>query len=406
MNPNSLFYCANKVCRLCASSTSYLRSIDEYYENISYATIIEAICLLQIEKSDGLSQYICFDCEAVVLRAYKLRAICIRNDHNFKMNMTKGFIMPIPTTSQTKMVMEQELSIEDVAIMSVSSENSNDVEDVKDFKESSPVVERPGRKRSRQNSKKMRKHLILIKKEKKEKKKRRTERLISKAADYLDKEETTAKPTNKKILEEPTLKCGEVNCKFAHVPLASLTSLKLHQLLDHSDSLRQPSQHDLLDVKVNENTDLIMRSFGPLIMKDGSKMMFEAPPNDVFCKLCMNNNGKIVNLDDSNDSNKELLLQHVIKTHLEGENVDEKTVDRSTPLRYKFATTKNGNKKITRGTHHLYSRSSKSPSNRVGFQRYICAKNLHHSDKRRCCGVVDAHWATRKLYVVRRCSGK
>lgn len=294
------------------------------------------------------------------------------------MNNSKSFMMPISIdAAHAKIDMKQELSIEDDAVMSVSSENSSDVEDMKDLKEFSPVVEKHEQKRSGQHSKKMRKCLFLIKKQRK---KKRIEHLISKAADYLESEEASVETINKKVLEEPTLKCGELNCKFAHVALASLTSLKLHQLLDHSDSLRKPSQHALFDVKVNENTDLIMRSFGPLIMKDGSKMIFEAPPNNIFCKLCMNDDGKIINLDN----NKELLLLHVVKTHLEGENLHEELCARSDSLRYKFTKTKNGKKKITRGTHSLYCTNTKSlkssSSNRVGFQRFFCFKdNKSHS---------------------------
>lgn len=390
----------DKICRICASSTRFLHSIDEYYENISYATIIQAMCPVRIEKSDDLPKYICFDCEGIVLRSYKLREICVDSDRMFRSQsvimppMTR-LIQPIqPMTQPTQPVqppapavikpdlieIKKELfntSIDDAVVNDLDDEPLPEV----NVTISAPTAETPKKRRGRppraanapkakyqKNKKKSSKIEAIREKSAKRGQRNSVQSVFTKAVSYLARKERVdhdKKEMTIKLHRVPT--CDEKSCNFSHI---DSTSLQVHKLLDHSGILQVPSQHAYFDVTVRDDVELVARPFGQLCMKDGSPMTLPTLETDLFCKLCINNMGKIMNVSDD----EEKFLQHIVENHLDkvaekfrktktAKNVVEKS-------KYKIEWTKKGNKKIINGKHHLYPVTRASS----GHRRFICSK--------------------------------
>lgn len=74
-----------RICRVCAKTNLHFLSIDETYENVSSAEIIEELFPVIIEKSsDKFPKLICYQCKSVVLRAYTLGKVCVENDQMFR----------------------------------------------------------------------------------------------------------------------------------------------------------------------------------------------------------------------------------------------------------------------------------------------------------------------------------
>lgn len=104
-----------KICRICANLVNFFYSIDSKFENISYAVIVQVICPVKVETNDTLPKCVCFDCADILLRAYKLRDICMNNDRKFR------------SSSKTYNVSETITSVKaEIVIYDSEDENNND----------------------------------------------------------------------------------------------------------------------------------------------------------------------------------------------------------------------------------------------------------------------------------------
>lgn len=413
----------DKVCRICASPTRFLHSIiDEYYEHISYATIIQAMCPVRIEKSDDLPKFICFSCEAVVLSSYKLREICVESDRMFRsrsiimppmtrlIQPTQPMIQPIQSTQPIQPMIQpiqpiqppapavikpdlieikKELfnsSIDYTAVTEVNDEDDEQLPEI-NVSISAPTVEKPKKRRGRPpraanapkttktKTRKIKKKSsrIAVIRENSAKRERRNsvQSKFTKAVSYLARKKKVDHETKEmtvKLHRVPT--CDEKSCNFSHI---DSTTLQVHKLLDHSGILQIPSQHAYFDVTLRDDVELVARPFGHLCMKDGSQMTMSTAETHLFCKLCINSMGKIVHLDDD----KTKFLRHIQENHLDkvAETCRKTRKTKTSPSavkksKIKIVLTSKGNKKIINDNHQLYPITLTS----LGYWRFVCSK--------------------------------
>lgn len=396
-----------KICRICANSTNYLHSIDAIYENISYATIIQVICPVKIEQNDELPKFVCFECEGIVLRAYKLRDFCLENDRMFRArtsHLRQQMMIKQTDPPKTPIKTEPNLMILHVENIPVASPANVTMELLQQV--STPVAENPrkGRPPSRaiqEEQESMNRVLSSVDAKtskrrlsmneppvKKIKKDITLEDFFSQAGDYIAAKEANEESNenendnrengdNETKSDEPFKhKCDEENCDFSHI---DSNLVKLHGYFDHSDILEQPSSHAVFEVNIGQQADLVMRPFGNLRNKDGSRMTCETPVDVLFCKLCMSI-GKILHIN----VNEGKFLQHILKAHLDindnkeepKEKVKSETSDDEDVPEFSFKLTRKGHRVVVKGNHRFYAKKLPPNSELPKIQSYRCSLKI------------------------------
>lgn len=296
----------DKICRVCANSGSYLHPINAPFENITFATIIQELFKVQIEESDNLPKFICFDCEGIVLRAYKLREICIENDRIFRSRLN---------ASKTQECATIEISDDESEII------VNELDTIANIPKVSKKRSRSVSDESETNKSNDTESTLLSAQENESD--TLSKDLFAEMADYLAREEVIeveddeSEPENRAKLDKLLLyRCKEKDCSFANF---NSDVMKVHTLLDHSNVLQRPSKNPQFDVEVNKKNSLIERPFGQVRSRKSDKRVVTVIPNRLFCKLCINSTGKIVTIE----KNSEQFLLHIVYCHLGASTTEE-----------------------------------------------------------------------------------